>query len=63
MVRRLALAVVLASLAACRAAVAPAPAPARPQLRPLGEATAADFRRAFEDAADRPRLVLGLSPT
>jgi hypothetical protein len=41
---------------ACRSAPPAAPLP-------LHEGTAAQLRRAFDDARDRPRLIVALSPT
>jgi hypothetical protein len=32
-------------------------------LRPLDEAHAAELRRAFDEAKDRPRYIMALSPT
>ena len=36
---------------------------ALPALRPLDEAHAAEFVQAFDEAKDRPRYVVALSPT
>jgi hypothetical protein len=48
--------VVAAALAACHAAPAAAPAP-MPDLDP------AALRARFDEAQDRPRLIVALSPT
>jgi hypothetical protein len=45
------------------AAAAGAPAAALPALRPLDDAHASEFRRAFDEATDRPRYIVALSPT
>ncbi len=37
--------------------------PAAPVLHPLDEGHAADLRRAFDEAGDRARYVVALSPT
>jgi hypothetical protein len=37
--------------------------PALSELLPLDDAHAADLRRAFDEAKDRPRYVVALSPT
>jgi hypothetical protein len=34
-----------------------------PSLRPLGKATATDFRRAFDEAQGKTRFIVALSPT
>jgi len=49
----------LLSLPAC----APAGRTALPALHRLDERHAPEFRRAFEDAVERPRYVVALSPT
>jgi hypothetical protein len=38
-------------------------APAQSQLLPLDDAHAAELRRAFDEAKDRPRYIVALSPT
>ena len=58
--RHLALSLVLLAVVACQS---PAPSPAPPPLRVLDAAHAAEFRAAFDDAKDRPRFVVALSPT
>ena len=59
-------------LSACRSGERPTVAPdaeveahlgARWELRPLDEAHAGEFRRAFDDARDHRRYVVALSPT
>jgi len=70
-VKGVALAVLL-MLSACRSVEGPAvTASAGPSakrgalsaLRPLDELHAAEFRQAFEDAKDRNRYIVALSPT
>jgi hypothetical protein len=55
-------ALLLAAGGCSREAAAPAP-PALADLTRLSADNAAEFGRAFDEGADRPRLVLLLSPT
>lgn len=66
--RRLAFLLLLPVWTACSVS-RPEPIPHRPRhdvastLNPLDDAHASEFRRAFEDAKDRGRYVVALSPT
>lgn len=59
----LAVGLLLAGAAVAGCAREPAGSAALPALRPLDEAGSAQFRQAFDEAADRPRYVVALSPT